>query len=68
VLKVEIRVTRLSGCLQWVVFYDRNSANLGLLFRKVCFNFDKNGLGYSLGDFFTNSFGHPSRELCTDGS
>jgi hypothetical protein len=25
-------------------------------------NFDKNGLGYILGDFFTNSSGHPGCE------
>jgi hypothetical protein len=25
----------------------------------LCINFDKKGLGYILGDFFTNSSGHP---------
>jgi hypothetical protein len=25
----------------------------------LCINFDKNGLGYILDDFFTNSSGHP---------
>jgi hypothetical protein len=32
---------------------------LGLLFSMVCIQFDKNGLGYILGDYFTNSSGHP---------
>jgi hypothetical protein len=26
---------------------------------KICIHFDKNGLCYILGDFFTNSSGHP---------
>jgi hypothetical protein len=26
----------------------------------LCINFHKNALGYILGDFFTNSFGHPA--------
>jgi hypothetical protein len=34
----------------------------GLLFPQliICINFDKKGLGYILGDFFTNSSGHPA--------
>jgi hypothetical protein len=31
----------------------------------VCIDFDKNGLGYILGDFFTNLSGHPSSHLVT---
>jgi hypothetical protein len=38
----------------------------GLLFshgeKYVCNNFDKNGLGYMLGDFLTNSSGHPDKD------
>jgi hypothetical protein len=35
--------------------------NFGILFPnfRLCINFDKNGLGYILGDFFANSSGHP---------
>jgi hypothetical protein len=29
----------------------------------VLCNFDKNGLGYILGDFFTNSSGHPGVDV-----
>jgi hypothetical protein len=33
--------------------------------KKLCINFDKNGLGYILGDFFTNSSGHAAHPaLC----
>jgi hypothetical protein len=28
--------------------------------KKFCIDFDKNGLGYILGDFFANSSGHPA--------
>jgi hypothetical protein len=52
-----IRVTRL-GCLLWAVFFTEVAHILGLLLYtvEVCTNFDKNGLGYILGDFFfTNS-------------
>jgi hypothetical protein len=31
----------------------------------ICIKFDKNGLGYILGDFFTNASGHPARN-CSD--
>jgi hypothetical protein len=31
----------------------------GFLALKVMHNFGKNRLGYTLGDFFGNSFGHP---------
>jgi hypothetical protein len=32
---------------------------VGYFFPEVlCINFGKNELGYSLGDFFANSFGH----------
>jgi hypothetical protein len=46
----------------------RSSLNFWLLFSsfsnlfsrlRLCINFDKNGLGYILGVFFTNSFGDP---------
>jgi hypothetical protein len=40
----------------------RTSPHFLLLFPPkyiLCINFDKNGLGYILGDFFTNSSGHP---------
>jgi hypothetical protein len=30
---------------------------------KLCFNFDENGLGYILGDFFANSSGHYAFEV-----
>jgi hypothetical protein len=48
----------------WQLFENyRRSKNFGLLFNymyKLCVNFDlKTGLGYILGDFFTNSSGHP---------
>jgi hypothetical protein len=38
---------------------------LGYLFPRqgFCVDSDKNGLGYILGDFFTNSSGHPASEL-----
>jgi hypothetical protein len=41
----------------------------GLFFKrkKLLINFVKNGLGYVLGDFFTNSPGHPGSGCCTDG-
>jgi hypothetical protein len=37
-----------------------SSPNFGLLFprKKLYINLDKNGLGYILGNCFTNSFGH----------
>jgi hypothetical protein len=33
---------------------------------KVCNNFDKYGLGYILGDFFTNPSGHPGGRRHSD--
>jgi hypothetical protein len=34
----------------------------------LCVNFDKNGLGYILGDYFRNSSGHPGlRSLASSG-
>jgi hypothetical protein len=33
-----------------------------ILFVSLWFNFDKNGLGYILGDSFKNSSGHPEPE------
>jgi hypothetical protein len=35
----------------------------GLLFPQyqLCINLEKNWLGYNLGDFFTNSSGHPDQ-------
>jgi hypothetical protein len=36
----------------WTTFFPR---------KKLCINFDKSGLGYILGDFFTNSSGHPGQ-------
>jgi hypothetical protein len=33
---------------------------------KIYISFDKNGLGYILGDFFTNSSGHTGMELPTN--
>jgi hypothetical protein len=40
---------------------------LGHFFRlqKLSINYNKNGLGYILGDFFTNSSGHPANNACT---
>jgi hypothetical protein len=38
----------------------------GLLFcrcKSYAFHFDKNRLGYILGDFFTSSSGHPEGQL-----
>jgi hypothetical protein len=32
---------------------------------RLCISFDKNGLGYVLGDFFTNSTYHPECHLGT---
>jgi hypothetical protein len=32
-----------------------------LLFFQNCVNFSKYGVGYILGDFFTNSSGHPGQ-------
>jgi hypothetical protein len=33
---------------------------------RLCFNFDKKGLGYIFGDFFTNASGHPGAGLFGD--
>jgi hypothetical protein len=30
--------------------------------KKLCIDFDRNGLGYILGDFCTNSSGHPAQK------
>jgi hypothetical protein len=43
-----------------------NNAQFWALFQGIdyiCVNFDKKGLGYILGDFFTNPSGHPDRAL-----
>jgi hypothetical protein len=34
---------------------------------KLCINLNKNGRGYILGDFFTNSSGHPAPSLDKTG-
>jgi hypothetical protein len=69
----ETRVTRLGDVSHtWRVFtlgsflkiIYLSSTNLWVTFfhgKKLCINFDKNGLGYILGDFFTSSSGHPAR-------
>jgi hypothetical protein len=48
--------------IEGIFEYYRTSPNFGLLFfhgkSKISF-FDKNGLGYNLGVFITNSSGHP---------
>jgi hypothetical protein len=49
----------MGDCLLWAVkekhpFFDNFIPRLSL-----CINRDKNGLGYILGDFFTNLSGHP---------
>jgi hypothetical protein len=43
----------------------RNSLHFRATFSKLdlCTNLDKNGLGYILGDFFTNSSGHTGNKL-----
>jgi hypothetical protein len=44
----------------------RSSSHFLATFSHCCgyaLNFTKNGLGYVLGDFFTNSSGHPGRKV-----
>jgi hypothetical protein len=57
------RVTRLKFA-QWVIVYVHTSGSYlkttPLL--SLCTYFDKNGFSYILGDFFTNSSGHPEGE------
>jgi hypothetical protein len=67
--QIENRVTRLGefspiGRLGNILGNDGRSANSWATF---CLEtsyvfFGKNGLGNTLGDFFTNSSGHPDRE------
>jgi hypothetical protein len=52
------------GCFLWVVFFSKRiSANLWTTFSQ-CMSYvlilTTNGLGYILGDFKKNSFGHPA--------
>jgi hypothetical protein len=37
------------------------SPTVWVYFFPLCINYDKNGLGYVLGDVFTNSYGHPGQ-------
>jgi hypothetical protein len=37
-----------------------------LKWKKIRFNFDKNALGYILGDFFTYSSGHPAVDVASN--
>jgi hypothetical protein len=53
----------------WAIVYfellfenDRSSQNFLLLFL-FCVNLDRKVFGYFLGDFFTNSFGHPGADM-----
>jgi hypothetical protein len=41
---------------------------IGLFFRgkSYVFNFHRNGLGYILGDFFTDTSGHPGNRMAKD--
>jgi hypothetical protein len=68
-----------SGCPDWAnfrpwaIFYFRQfflkireaaqTSGLLLFTVKVIQKFDKNGLGYNLGDIFTNTSGHPARNV-----
>jgi membrane protein YqaA with SNARE-associated domain len=56
-------VIRLLGdCFLWAVLYYKSSPNvLATFFRykSSVSNLTKYGLGYILGDFFANTFGHP---------
>jgi hypothetical protein len=54
-------------CLHWAAFSSTEVSQIfGLNFflgKVLCLNFAKNVLGYILGDFFTNSSGHPAVQL-----
>jgi hypothetical protein len=56
-------VTRFGDLLLWAIFYYRSSPNLGASFfrgKAPSSILTENRLGYILGDFFTNSSGHPA--------
>jgi hypothetical protein len=50
------------NCLLWADFLKLGTypAIPGYFFLHVRINFDENGLGHILGDFFSNSSGHPA--------
>jgi hypothetical protein len=55
----------LGDCFLWTDFKKLEKSNPWAIFSHetscVGINFDKKGLGYTYGDFFTNSSGHPAR-------